>query len=163
MRILIYILFVVVIISSCKNVSHYTYPNLNTNIDTFLFKNYIKKGDSFYMVGQYAQSKLYFDTLISIDSTRGGFYFKRGLAKFVLLRTRDSSYYANVNDIISDYKTAIKRNYSQKEYAFYNAGLAYSIIGQYDSAIVYFNECLKIDPNNIKANKEKKIVLNLVK
>lgn len=119
----------------------------------------VERANNFYVNENYQKAILAYDTLISIDSTKGGYYMKRGYSK-TMVNTDDSS-------AITDYFTAIKRNYSKKETAYLNIGTAHRFnaifrcakdscrIAEYEIAIKFYNESLKINPNFADALKEK--------
>lgn len=114
-----------------------------------------KEANLFYQQNNYSQAITCYNTLISIDSTKGGYYFKRGYCKSMLL---------NSVDAIADYKKAIACNYSEKKKAYLNIGVLYRVaLNQYDSAIYYYNEYLKLEPNDDKAKQEKKAATETLK
>ena len=106
----------------------------------------------------------YYDSLIIRYPQKGSFYFKRAYCKSKVDHEDPSA--------ISDYFKSIELNYSQKQHAFYNIGNEYHFSGlfrssteeemivEFDSAIYYYNECLKINPNNTYAIKGKEEVTN---
>lgn len=112
------------------------------------------RANNFYQTGKYLDGKLSYDTLISIDSLKSGYYFKRGYCRMMLLDDDDAA--------IFDYLKSIKGNYSEKEKAYLNIGVIYRLRNNYDSALYFYEECLKVDPNNAQAIKEKKDVSNLL-
>ena len=139
----------ILFVSSCNNKQ-----DANTNeqikqnkvIDT---KNLAKKANLFYEQNDCQKAIACYDSLVLIDSTKGGYYFKRGFCKSMLL---------DVISAIADYKTAIARNYSEKASAYLNIGVLYRVsLNKPDSAIFYYNECLKIEPDNEKATREKSL------
>jgi len=106
----------------------------------------------------------YYDSLIIRYPQKGSFYFKRAYSK------RQVDY--KDPSVISDYIKSIELNYSKKELAFYGIGSAHhfnglfnssteeQIIIEFDSALYYYNECLKIDPKLKIAIKSKEEVSN---
>ena len=84
-----------------------------------------------------------YDSLISHGYTKSGYYFKRAYCKQMLS--------LDFADAIADYRMSIVLNYSEKNLAFLNIGALYMTLHSYDSAIYYFDRCMKIDPNNVKA------------
>lgn len=116
-----------------------------TGVDT---KALAERANLFYEESKYQKAIDCYDSLIALDSTKGGYYFKRGYCKSSLLN--------NPHGAIADYKKAIERNYSEKKIAYLNLGVEYWIVlRKPDSAIYYYNECLKLDPNNEKANQQR--------
>jgi len=102
----------------------------------------IDKANKHYNAEEYSLAKVYFDSLIKLDSLNGDYYFKRGYSKSMLL---------DLSGAISDYSKTIKYNGNRKKSALLNTGTVYYNMGNYDSAIIYLNECLKLEPNNEKA------------
>lgn len=116
----------------------------NTKVDR---KGLAKKANLLYEQNNWQKAIIDYDTLILLDSTKGGYYFKRGFCKSMLL---------DITGAISDYKLAIARNYSEKASAYLNIGVLFRVsLIKPDSAIIYYNECLKIEPRNEKATREK--------
>jgi tetratricopeptide (TPR) repeat protein len=100
----------------------------------------LNRANFFYKEKKYIEAIPLFDSLISMDSTTGVYYFKRGYCKTMLLN--------NPYGAIADFK-AIERNYFKKSSAYLNIGVLYSVVlNKPDSSIYYYNECLKIDPND---------------
>lgn len=110
-------------------------------------KNYIQNED-------YLKAKLIYDTLITIDSTKGEYYFKRGYTKSLLIN--------NDNEAILDYHKAISKGYRNKHSAYLSIGMLYKWNKKFDSSLHYFDECLKLDPENSNAKKEKAEVMLLL-
>lgn len=113
-----------------------------------------ERADDFYEKDKYLEAISSYDTLISIDSTNGEYYFKRGYSKSMLLHDAASA--------ISDYFVAIERNYSRKASAYLNIAVLYRNDAKYDSALYYYNECLRTDDSNIKAIQGKKEVIEIL-
>lgn len=101
----------------------------------------------------------YYDSLILIDSSKGGYYFRRGYCKMRLLNDLGAIY---------DYNIAVERNYSMKHVAYFYIGLIHrrhglfenynNRITEFDSALHFYNLCLEIDPDYKSALEEKKKV-----
>ena len=106
--------------------------------------NLIKlKADSYYDLGNYDSSRLYFTYLIRMDSLNGEYYFKRAYSNSMLL---------NQSGSINDYLKAAKLKYKQAK-AFYNIGINYQL--RNDSlALIYYKKCYEIDPSypNVQDN-----------
>jgi tetratricopeptide (TPR) repeat protein len=100
------------------------------------------KANEFYQQDKFKEAILGYDTLISMDSSKGGYYFKRAYSKSMLL---------NTNGAIDDYLKSIDRNYSEKEKSLFNLGVLYSLNKKFDSALHCYDECLKLNPENAKA------------
>ena len=106
----------------------------------------------------------YYDSLIIRYPQKGSFYYKRACSK------REVDH--NDPSIISDFFKSIELNYSKKEFAFYGIGVTHhfnglfrsstekQMIAEFDSALYYYNECLKIDPKLKEAIKSKEEVSN---
>jgi tetratricopeptide (TPR) repeat protein len=111
--------------------------------------------NEFYESKHYALAILYYDSLISMDSLKGSYYFKRAYCKTKLSSDDPTA--------VTDYIKSIEMNYSKKESAYLNIGVAHQFkavfrcstdqerIAQLDSALYFYNQCLKIDPSNNKA------------
>lgn len=135
---------------SCTN------KKTNTSTPTKIFA---EKANNFYMNEDYQKAVLAYDTLILIDSTKGGYYFKRAYSKD-MLNPDDPS-------VITDYFKAIKHNYSEKQSAYLNIGVVHRFkaifrcttdscrIAEYDSALYFYEESLKINPSFSEAIREK--------
>jgi tetratricopeptide (TPR) repeat protein len=120
--------------------------------------------NDFYESKQYALAIPYYDSLISTDSLNAGYYFKRAYCKTILSPDDPTA--------VADYLKSIERNYSKKQSAYLNIGAAHQFkavfrcttdpdrISQLDSALYFYNQCLKIDPNNNKALQWKEEVTN---
>ena len=106
----------------------------------------------------------YYDSLISRYPLKGSFYFKRAYCK-IKIDHEDAS-------AVSDYLKSIELNYSKKKLAYLSIGITHQFkgvfrssteeqaINEFDSAIHYYNACLKIDPNNSQVLKYRKVVSN---
>ena len=116
-----------------------------------------EKANYYFQQKEYFKAKLLYDTLILIDSSKGEYYFKRGYSKSMLLN--------DDNGAIVDYFKSINHNYQKKQSAYLNIGVLYTSKGSYDSALYFYDECLKLDSGNSKAIKGKeeldKILNNL--
>ena len=125
-----------------------------------------ERTNDLYQKEQYGKAKLCYDTLIRIDSTKGTYYFRRAYCKS-RLSSDDQS-------VIADYLKSIGHNYEKKQSAYLNIGIEHRFRAvfrcftveakkaEYDTALYFYNECLKIEPNNVKARQEKQeIVKNL--
>jgi Flp pilus assembly protein TadD len=133
------ILFTIVIINSCKNTKQ-------KNGDNSIDKEYIKKiepiADLAYEQEQYSNSVYIYSKLVSLDSTEGKYYFRRGFS-YMMLQKLDSA--------IPDYQQAIKLGY-KKSKAYQNIGAVYFGMLDNDSmAIYYFKRAVETDVDNIKA------------
>ena len=98
-----------IIFSSCNNDSkEKTINSPSTKEDVSIDRQKLaERANDFYEKNKYSEAILSYDTLISIDSTKGGYYFKRAYCKSMLLN--------NDADAISDYYKAIERNYSKNK------------------------------------------------
>ena len=149
-------LFYIIITFSCHN----------NSMEPIAGHELAERANEFYENGKYSEAMLLYDSLLSIDSTKGGYYFKRGYCRSML---------SDNDNAIADYLKAIKYNYSQKGAAYLNIGVLHRSRGlfncstndcrtkEYDSALYYYNECLKIDPTDAEAIQEKKAVIEELK
>lgn len=103
---------------------------------------------------EYLKAKLVYDSLIGIDSTNGEYYFKRGYSKSLLLYDDESA--------ITDYLKSIYYGYHNKQSAYLNIGAIHALNKKFDSAIYYYNACLKIDPENSKAKTQKAKAMSIL-
>ena len=161
---LIKYLIVFIPLFSCTHSSNDKHPTAKEDSTLSPLQKAEAIADIFFEDGDYSIAIPYFDSLISIDSSKGGYYFKRGYCKMRLL-----------NDIgaIYDYNIAIERNYSMKHLAYFYIGLIHKShglfknynnqIAEFDSALHFYNLCLEIDPNYESALLEKEKVLEHLK
>ncbi|MBP6024918.1 tetratricopeptide repeat protein [Ferruginibacter sp.] len=144
MRHHLFLVFLIVIILGCNNSdqkkirSNNNDDDLPTGVDK---ESLLNRANFFYKEKKYIEAILLLDSLISMDSTTGVYYFKRGYCKTMLLN--------NPYGAIADFNKAIERNYFKKSSAYLNIGVLYSVVlNNPDSSIYYYKECLKIDPND---------------
>lgn len=113
-----------------------------------------QEADSLYKEKKYEEAETLYDTLILKDSLDGYYYFKRGFCKSMNLKITEAK---------EDYLKAIALNYIDKKKAFLNLGTLYRFQGNYDSAIYFYDESLKVDSNFTKAITEKNEVIKILK
>ena len=114
----------------------FTLVNCSSNEKKSGFDLLKSKADSYYKLGNYDSSKLYFTYLIQIDSLNGEYYFKRGYSNSMLLKQSES---------INDYLKAVELKYKPAK-AFYNIGVNYEL--RNDSlALIYYKKCYEVDPS----------------
>ena len=142
-----YLLFVL-LINSCDDS---TKENEHVFLDTVEME---KVAQNFIDREEYNKAKLIYDTLIAFDSTKANYYFKRAYSKSLLMHNDSSA--------IADYQNAIFHGYQNKKSAYLSIGMLYKWTKKFDSAIYYFNECLRIDPKNSRAQKEKTEITSLL-
>ena len=139
-----------IFISACNNATEKKYEEQSTDYNSqtsFDIKSLAKRANSFYEQEDFQKAVISYDSLILVDSTKAGYFFKRGYCKSMLLDKAAA---------IPDYKKSIELNYSGKQTAYQNIGELYQLVlRKYDSAIYYYNECLKIEPHNETAIKGK--------
>ena len=114
-----------------------------------------KRADSFYQIDQYENAKMCFDTLVFYNSSTSKYYFKRGYCKCMLQNDNRSA--------ILDFFQAINYGYKNPASAYVNIGTLFRIEGEYDSAVIYYDKALKMDPNNEKAKQDREEILGLLK
>jgi len=135
------VLFILIFFNSCIN------GEKRNNKNEWNYSN-IKKlenlGDRAYQADQHANSIFIYSKLISIDSSQGKYYFRRG-DTYSMMQNTDSA--------LSDLLHAISLNYKVST-AYQNIGAMYFSLIENDSiAIIYFKKSLEADPANIKARK----------
>ena len=165
MRRLILYLFFLFTIASCNN------SRQEENFEKIPAEDSVNKPDEilvmtanmFFNDKTYNMAIPYYDSLILKYPQKGSFFYKRGVCK---------SKVHDAPSAISDYFKSIELNYSKKEFAFYGIGVVHhfkglfdspteeQVIAAFDSAIYYYNECLKIDPKLKEAIKAKNEVTN---
>ena len=91
-----------------------------------------------------------------MDSSNAEYYFKRAYAKSLFLNM-------DLESTLKDFNKALELNYRNKQSIFLNVGVIYTSIGKFDSALLYLNKCLVIDPLNPTANKMRNEILNQLK
>jgi len=165
LRSILYLIFLSLIFSchNCvieKNLKNVSKEDSVSNPE----QNLIVIADKFYANKDYALALTYYDSLISKDSIKGVYYFKRAYCK-TMINPDDPS-------AIADYLKSIELNYNKQQSAYLNIGAAHQFkaifrcttdqdrIAQLDSALHFYNQCLKIDPNNNKAIQSKEEVNN---
>lgn len=105
-------------------------------------KELLSKANVYYEIDDYVNAEIYFDSLILINPFNGEYYFKRGYSASILLDTTSA---------FSNYKMAINYGY-RKESAYLNIGVIYFNKNLFGKSIPFFNKCLELNPNNVKAN-----------
>jgi tetratricopeptide (TPR) repeat protein len=151
----IFLLILFISIIGCNNTTKQQSEKNNQQM-VIDMKALAKRANLFYEQNKYLQAITCYDSLISIDSTKGGYYYKRGYCKASLLNDPRGAIY--------DYKKAIECNYSEKNIAYLDLGVMYWIVlHRPDSAIYYYDECLKLDPTNKKAKIEKEAAMEDLK
>jgi tetratricopeptide (TPR) repeat protein len=135
---------------SCKE-------NIRTGVDKTKIITELKvKSDSLYKIKDYTHAKLYLDSLIKLDTISASYYFKRAYCK-----TMSRNF--NPEDILADYRKALQYGYKNKNSVYLNMGFIFLLTDQFDSALIYTDKCLLLDPNNKKAllnKKEIEAILN---
>lgn len=144
-------LFSIIILCGCNDSNNKKSINSSISIDTTDFKQKLaRRANDLFEKDEFLKAIICYDSLIMIDSSKAGYFFKRGYSKSMLL---------DKSGAIADYKKSIALNYSQKESSFQNIGALYYVQSKYDSALYYLNECLKINPENKTATSLKKEVV----
>jgi tetratricopeptide (TPR) repeat protein len=122
----------------------------------------LQSANTFYEKGEYASAIPYYDSLIKMDSTKPGYYFKRAYCKAME---------SDQTGAIADYLKSIELNYSKKQIAYLNIGNEHRFnaifrcttdiqkVAEYDTALYYYNEALKIVPADSLVLKERDEVL----
>ncbi len=131
------------VILSCNNAK-----KINPSTDT---KRMEQRANDLYMSNNYSTAILTYDTLISIDSTKGEYYFKRGYSKTMTSTDNTAA--------LADYFKAIAHNYDNKAKVYSNIGALHRAnavfhcstnserIVEYNTALYFYNESLNIDPS----------------
>ena len=148
------LLFLLVIFFSCYNVVNQQKLYRISASDSIEHQRLAIKANYLYMNDRFLEAVHSYDTLISIDSSKAGYYFKRGYSKAMLLDSFDGA--------IVDYLKSIEKNYSGKATSYLNIGVLYNLQKKYDSALYFYDECLKINPNEEKAKQQRSEVLKII-
>ena len=109
--------------------------------------------NKFYFKDDFYKAKVLYDTLISSNRANEDLFFRRGYCRYM---TND---FEGARD---DFLKAIKFNGFQKKKACLNLGVIYHFYGNYDTALYYCNQSLKIDSNYLGAKIEKKMILKSI-
>ena len=136
-------IYYILLLVSCNNVKD------KMKVNDFNYQAVFKRANYYYDNRNFIKAISSLDSLIAVDSLNGELFFKRAYSKSIL------------PDVISaqnDYKKAIKFNYRKKS-AYLNMGVLFAGMGKCNSAIIYLNECLKIEPTNKKAQNMKNACL----
>jgi tetratricopeptide (TPR) repeat protein len=104
-----------------------------------------KRANHYYEENMFLEGKQAFDSLIAVDTSKSGYYFKRGFCKMMLQRDDEGA--------IADYMKSVEKNYIGKSSSYLNIGVIYRRNKQYDSALYFYNKCLDISPNDSEAIK----------
>ena len=141
---LIIVLFLISCNNSRENVKHFVSDNKYLPHDSLTKENkFLEKADQEYKSKKFDKALNLFDSLLLMDSTQANYYFKRAYCKSMMFDDTGA---------IKDYKKSLYYNYNKKGSVYLNLGsLYYLAFHKFDSAIYFYNECLKLDPNNQKA------------
>ncbi|MEO5942467.1 MAG: tetratricopeptide repeat protein [Ferruginibacter sp.] len=129
-----------------------TQETKNTVIDK---ESMAKKANHYYEENMFLEGKQAFDSLIAVDSSKAGYYFKRGFCKMMLQRDDQGA--------VADYTKSIEKNYIGKSSSYLNIGVIYRRNKQFDSALYFYNKCLDISPNDSEAIKGLRAINNSLK
>ena len=124
-----------ILVISCNNSAHNTSVSSAENISTLK-----SEAIRLYDKNEHALAIKYFDTLITMDSLNGEYYFRRGYSEAQLSKYAESS---------NDYLKAAALGY-HKASAYFNLGLNYSLVDD-EIAIRYLKKCLIEEPGHPKA------------
>src|ERR1700744_2128415 len=134
-------LFLLILLFSCENGKE---RSKNTNRKSNSRVDFLKAiADSLYHGNVYISAIRYFDTLIRLDSGKGEYYYKQGFSYDMVYKQ------PKLQPAIKDYFKAIELGYNIEK-SYYNLGLSYMFVED-STAIVYFQNCLKANPNNADA------------
>ena len=93
------------------------------------------------MKNQYSNTVYLYSKLISLDSTKGEYYFNRAYS-YSMLQNTDSS--------IQDYLKSIKTGYKISKSYQNIGGIYFAVINNDSLAVYYYSKSLEYDPENIK-------------
>lgn len=130
---LIFFNLIVSLLVSCNN--------LRDEEDTL--RNLISKADLHYKAENFTKAITLLDSIISIDSTRGEFYYKRAHSKAMLYKYESSNY---------DYLKSIDLNYRLGD-SYFGLGLNYNYVND-TLSMKYYERALQINPNDEAAQLE---------
>jgi tetratricopeptide (TPR) repeat protein len=103
----------------------------------------LKNAQFLYEQDKYQTAIIYFDSLISIDSTQGKYFYERAYS-YTQLSNRERA--------IKDYKKSIEYQFKVND-SYYNIGVYYFLTND-SLAIYYFQKCLSVDPGYTDAYDE---------
>jgi tetratricopeptide (TPR) repeat protein len=144
-------LSVLIFLFSCNNRSVNTRDinkgKQDSNID------FDRMADKFYKEKKYFEAKQFYDTLILNGSSKGEYYARRGYCNARL---------GDLDAAKNDYLKTLNFTYDDKKTLYVNLGMIYRFNHKYDSAIYFYDECLKLDSTFLKAKNEKKEVNSIL-
>lgn len=133
-------ILIAIIIFSCKEKKKYTaYDCPIENKESLL----LKKAQFLYEKDEYQTAVIYFDSLISLDSTQGKYFYERAYS-YTQLSNREKA--------IENFKKSIQYQFKVSD-SYYNIGVNYFLDND-SLAIYYFKKCLSVDPNYTDAYEE---------
>jgi tetratricopeptide (TPR) repeat protein len=112
-----------------------------------------KKATFFYKNKDYSNALNFYDKLISIDSTNGEFYYKRGNCK---------AYLFDYNGSTNDYLKAIELKYKIGD-TYFNIACNYASIKEDSLALKYFTKAYEINPNDLNLKTQIELVKERLK
>jgi len=136
---LIIVIFILTLLNSCVNNEK---PKKKNGWSSENIKKLESIGNKAYEEDQYSNSIFIYSKLISIDSSQGKYYFRRG-DSYSMIQNTDSA--------LTDLLHAVNLGYKVST-AYQNIGAMYFSIIENDSiAIYYFRKSIEADPRNEKA------------
>ncbi len=139
-------IFSFILFFSCNNPSKKKHNINNKSVEQI--------AEDFYKEDKYLEAKQSYDKLISIDSSQGKYYNRRAYCNAVL---------GDFEEAKRDYLKTIALNNVDKKNVYLSLGMLYRFNKEYDSAIYFYNESLKLDSNFLKAKDEKREVNSMLK
>jgi len=120
------------------------------NIEKIISK-LLLKSDSLYQNKEYKEAIIYFDSIITLDSTKGIVFFRRGVCYAKIYKYQKA---------IDDHLKCIELNYRVESSSF-NVGLSYEILLNYPMALFYYKKAYGLNINNKKAKERIDFIENL--
>lgn len=138
-------LFLLILIVSCKDQSSNKIVSNKSKLE--------KQASNHMNKEEFEKAIPILNSLIFMDSTEPEYYYKRAYSK---ARTNLNFYGA-----IGDYKLAYKYKLKDSFDVLLSLAVCYSFIGEFDSSIYYYDRCLRINPNDEIARKQRNEVIQL--
>lgn len=135
-----FIIFCVVFVS-CNNVEQARVSSSHSVVDIEML---IRQSNNYYQQNEYEKAIPIFDKIVSVDSTRGEIYYRRGYCRAQLFDYEGST---------NDYIKAVELNYRVEE-SYFSLGCNYAATYNDTLALKFFMKAYELNPNNENAKRE---------